>query len=152
MFTKVPQKSCKQFYFKSDIFLKKNVIKLLGDFCMKICCQSLSKSSPNIWWLFGYFEKNHLLSKNYYGYFLGNIWKIWATFYFNIWSHCRLDDLASLPYFSSFFRQKQTDSNPISSKNLSLALASGRNYFLLSTSSIETSFARRRKMIQGWIL
>ena len=91
---------------------------------MKICCQSLSKSSPNIWWLFGYFEKNHLLSKNYYGYFLGNIWKIWATFYFNIWSHCRLDDLASLPYFSSFFRQKQTE--PFESNIIQKSLSRSR--------------------------
>ena len=22
------------------------------------------------------------------GNFLGNYWNIWATFYFNIWSHC----------------------------------------------------------------
>ena len=35
----------------------------------------------------GYFEKRHVLSKNCCGYFLGNFWKNWATFYSQIWSH-----------------------------------------------------------------
>ena len=30
-----------------------------------------------------------LFSKTCCGYFLGIFWTLWATFYFNIWSHCK---------------------------------------------------------------
>ena len=36
---------------------------------------------------FGLFWKASLLTKNFLGYFLGNFWKSFWYFYFNIWSH-----------------------------------------------------------------
>ena len=36
----------------------------------------------------GYCERNYFLSKNCCGSFLNIVWKLWATFYSNIWSHC----------------------------------------------------------------
>ena len=36
----------------------------------------------------GYYKKHYFLSKNCCGSFLGNLWKLWKTFYFYIWSHC----------------------------------------------------------------
>ena len=50
-------------------------------------CQISSKRSPNDWQLFGLFWITSLLCKNCIGYFLGNCWKNWASFYSNILSH-----------------------------------------------------------------
>ena len=54
--------------------------KVLGEiFCFK--------SSPNVQWLLGYFEKHPFWDQNWFGNILDNFWKIWATFNFSIWSH-----------------------------------------------------------------
>ena len=45
----------------------------------------LLKRSPNFF--LGYFWKHHYWNKNWSGYFLGNFWYNWATFYSCIWSH-----------------------------------------------------------------
>ena len=37
----------------------------------------------------GYCEQHYFSCKNCCGFFLYLVWKIWATFYSNIWSHCR---------------------------------------------------------------
>ena len=57
-----------------------------SDQCDQICRflnvhgdKSTYKSGPNIWRLFGYFDNC--------GYYLGYFWRIWTTFYSNIWSH-----------------------------------------------------------------
>ena len=47
-----------------------------------------SKRSPKLLATFGLFWKTLFFRKNCIGYFLGNFWKNWATFYSNIWSHC----------------------------------------------------------------
>ena len=47
--------------------------------------QIFFKSSPNNWWLFGPFLKMAFLNRCWV--YLGNYWKNWATFNFNIWSH-----------------------------------------------------------------
>ena len=43
------------------------------------------KSSQNWWLIFGSKWKATSFSKDYYGSFLGNFWKTWGTFNFNIW-------------------------------------------------------------------
>ena len=45
----------------------------------------LLKRSPNFF--LGYFWKHRYWNKNWSGYFLGNFWYNWATFYSCIWSH-----------------------------------------------------------------
>ena len=49
------------------------IVKVLGD-------DFSFKSSPNICWHFGYFEKDHCLIKNYFDYFLGTFRETWAIF------------------------------------------------------------------------
>ena len=67
--------------------------------------------SPNIWCLFGYFEKHNFISKNYSAYFLDNFCKNWATFYSNHWSHCL--------HRSSFVHQnKKEDGEEIETEKL----------------------------------
>ena len=60
----------------------------LGDFWKLFLGNKMYTNwSPNDLQLFGRFWKTSLWCKNYIGYFLGNFWKNWATFYFFIWSH-----------------------------------------------------------------
>ena len=52
--------------------------------------QNLFQKSPNISNCFRQlFEKHDFLNKNWISTFLGYLWKNWATFYSNIWSHWR---------------------------------------------------------------
>ena len=50
-----------------------------------------SQQQPKYLMTFWAFEIHHPWSKNCCGYLLGNFWKIGATLYSNIWSHCFLD-------------------------------------------------------------
>ena len=60
----------------------------LGDF-WKFLAKNFDMKVPKIFDnLLGYYKKH--LRKNYCGFFLANLWKLWATLYSIIWSHCTL--------------------------------------------------------------
>ena len=56
----------------------------------------------------GYSEKHYFLSKDCYNSFFGIVWKIWATFYSNIWSHLQTD-VARKKFANKFELQKAVD-------------------------------------------
>ena len=56
---------------------------IFENYCQKI----FYKSSPNILWMFGYFQTNIFLWKTGFGYFLSTFGNDLATFHSNIWSH-----------------------------------------------------------------
>ena len=66
-------------------FIKTSVTRL--DYSWKAFFKCSCKSSPNICWVLGIFEKCHDLCKNYSVYFLGNFCEKWATINSTIWSH-----------------------------------------------------------------
>ena len=71
----------------------------LGDFFKALGDKVSHKNWQSIGWLFGLVWKTSLWCKNWWGHFWGKFWKNWATFYFNIWSHCTA---------SCYFRAKIT--------------------------------------------
>ena len=60
----------------------------LGNFLKFSATNFLTKVAQIFGNFLGCCEKHYFISKNYCGSFLGIVWKIWATFYSNIWSHC----------------------------------------------------------------
>ena len=46
-----------------------------------------SKSSPNVYYFLGYIEKHNILVKTAVGIVWATFGRIWATFYFTLWSH-----------------------------------------------------------------
>ena len=73
------------FYFPAHLWSQCDQI---GRFEKVICYKFYYKSAQNIWQLYGLLQKHNFLSNNYCGSFLGNLCKIWVTFYSNIWSLC----------------------------------------------------------------
>ena len=59
----------------------------LGDFLKFLVTCFLTKVTQLFLFLFGLFGQRYLWSKNCCSHFLGNFWKFWPTFYFNILSH-----------------------------------------------------------------
>ena len=55
---------------------------------LKVYCNEFSKNTTKNYG--NYLIKHHFWSENYYGYFLGQLWKNFAYFYSNIWPHCNL--------------------------------------------------------------
>ena len=60
----------------------------LGDFWKFLATNILTKVAQIFGNFLGCCEKHYFVSKNCCGSFLGRVWKNWATFYSNIWSHC----------------------------------------------------------------
>ena len=72
---------------------------------LKVLCDIFFyKSSLNICWLFGgIFWKTHIFRKGCFDCLLGNFWKNWATFDFNIWSHFQLHTTLHLNFHFKFW-------------------------------------------------
>ena len=68
---------------------------------------------PQIIGELGYFEIHHFLSKKWYGYFFGNHWKTWATFYSIVWTHWLIDwhlgGVRTFRHYYSHHNQKTAD-------------------------------------------
>ena len=62
--------------------------------------------------LFGPFSKMSVFKYNLPWIFLGNLWKIWATFHFNIWSHCH-----TLTSSDAIFRARNSNFFPPNTLN-----------------------------------
>ena len=71
-----------------------NSMTRLGNFFKKLVT-NISTKVAKCFVTLGYFEKHHFSSKNSRGCFLANFWKIWATRYFGIWSHCSRETQSS---------------------------------------------------------
>ena len=64
-------------------------------------CKLSYKTSPNVWWLLGYFGKQHFKVKTAVASFWANFGNILGTFYFNIWSHVEYSSRKKQRWISS---------------------------------------------------
>ena len=73
-------------------------VTTFGDFRTFLGTNDITKVAQKIGSFLDYFETHHILSKNWYGYFLATFENCLATFHSNIWSQCFL-----LLLFVSYF-------------------------------------------------
>ena len=71
------------------IYSAKSSVTRLGNFWKFEVTKFLTKIAQIFGHYLGHFEKLWILRKSCFRYFFGDFWKSLATFYFNIWSHCR---------------------------------------------------------------
>ena len=88
----IEEKREKVFFTWKDFGIFRSIVEIQcdqnGRFLKILCAKVSFKISSNVRWLFRLFESITFQAKTAVASFWATFGKVWATFIFNIWSHC----------------------------------------------------------------